>query len=102
MIRDFFLWLLTALVIEPMQVEWSARLQAAGASPQVVADLARCATEAGPALAVRAAGDPWWGITTAAGVWVGFRDGVTVVAEATTGCAHAVEAAQPFLPGIRT
>ena len=102
MIHGFFLWLLTALVIGPMQVEWSARLQAAGASPQVVADLARCATEAGPALAARAAGDPWWGVTTAAGVWVGYRDGIAVVAEATTGCATAVEAARPFLAGVRT
>ena len=61
MMRDFFLWLRTSLVVEPMQAEWGARLGAAGAPPPVVAGLARCAGEAAPALASRAAGDPWWG-----------------------------------------
>lgn len=56
MMRDFFLWLLTSLVVDPMQAEWSARLGAAGAPPPVVAGLTRCAGEAAPALASRAAG----------------------------------------------
>ena len=102
MIRDFFLWLLMSLVVEPMQAEWSTRLQAAGASPSVVADVTRCTSEAGPALAARAADDPWWGMTTAAGVLIGFRDGVVIVAEATPGCAAAVQAAGPFLAGLRS
>ena len=102
MIRDVFLWLLTVLVVEPVQAEWSARLGAAGATPPVVAALARCAAEAGPALATRAAEDPWWGVTTAAGAWLGFRDGTAVVAGATPGCAAAVEAARPSLAGPRS
>jgi len=102
MIRDFFLWLLTSLVIDPIQAEWGARLQAAGASQPVVAEMTRCTTEAGPALAARAADDPWWGITTAAGVMIGFRDGAAVVAEATPGCTEAVAAARPFLEALRS
>jgi hypothetical protein len=97
MMRDFFLWLLTSLVVDPMQAEWGARLGAAGAPPPVVAGLARCAGEAAPALASRAAGDPGWGVTTVAGVWLGVRDSMAVVAEATPGCAAAVETARPFL-----
>jgi hypothetical protein len=102
MIQGFFLWLLATFVVEPVRAEWDARLRTAGASPAVVAELGRCATEAGPALAGRAAGDPWWGVATAVGVWLGTRDGVAVLAEATPGCAAAVAAARPLLAGPRS
>ena len=99
MIQGFFLWLLATFVVEPVQADWSARLAAAGASPAVVAEMGRCVAEAGPALAGRAAGDPWWGVSTAVGVWLGTKDGVAVLAEATPGCAAAVAAARPLLAG---
>jgi len=102
MIRDLFLWLLTSFVVEPVQAEWNTRLAAAGAPPAVAAQLGRCAAEAGPALAGRAAEDVWWGVTTAMGVWLGTRDGMAVLAEATPGCATAVEAARPLLVGPRS
>ncbi|WP_376087190.1 hypothetical protein ACE7GA_13405 [Roseomonas sp. CCTCC AB2023176] len=60
------------------------------------------ATAAGPALANRAAEDPWWGVSTAAGVALGWRDGIAVVAEATPGCAAAIAGARPFLSGRAT
>lgn len=102
MIRDFFLWLLTMFVIEPFQAEWTNRLSQLGAPPAIVAELGRCATAAGPALANRAADDPWWGISTAAGVALGLRDGLAVVTEATPTCAAAVASARPFLSGRAT
>lgn len=102
MIRDIFLWLLMAFVVEPAQAEGSARLAAAGAPAAVVAELGRCAAEAGPALAGRATAEPWWGVTTAAGVWLGTRDGLAVLAEATPGCAAALAAARPILAGSRS
>lgn len=102
MIRDLFLWLLTVFVVEPFLADWTRRLDALGAPPGLVAELGRCATAVGPALATRAVEDPWWGVTTAAGVALGWRDGTAVVAEATAGCAAAVAAARPFLPGPRS
>ena len=102
MIQGFFLWLLATFVVVPVQAEWSARLSAAEAPPAVVAQLGQCAAEAGPALAGRAAADPWWGVTVAAGVWLGTRDGMAVLAEATPGCASAVAAARPIIAGPRS
>ena len=94
MIRELLLWLVTLLVIEPIQAEWTARLEAAGAPRAVIEGLASCATAAGPALATRASEDPWWGVTTVAGVALGWRDGLTVVVEAVPTCAGPIGAAR--------
>jgi hypothetical protein len=102
MIRDLFLWLLTAFVVEPVQAEWGARLAAMRAPPALIAELRQCAAQAGPALAGRAVGDPWWGVTTAVGVWIGATDGGAVIAAATPGCAAVVTAARPLLDGSRS
>lgn len=83
MIQGFFLWLLATFVAGPVQAEWGSRLGAA------------------PALAGHAAAEPWWGISTAVGVWAGTRDGAAVLAQATPGCASAVAAARPLLAAPR-
>ena len=99
MFRELLLWLVTLLVVEPIQAEWTARLEAAGAPRAVIEGLASCATAAGPALATRATEDVWWGVTTTAGVALGWRDGLAVVSEAVPSCAGPIAAARAAASG---
>lgn len=99
MIRDAFLWLLSAFVIDPVMAEFNTRLSEVGAPPAVIQQVRVCATEAPGALAEKAAGDLWWGASTVVSVAIGMTDAKSVIAAATPGCAVAVAAVRPLLAG---
>lgn len=97
MIRDAFLSLLSAFVIDPAMAEFNDRLGALRAPPAVIEQVRACALDAPMALAEKAAGDLWWGASTVIGVAVGMTSATSVIAAATPGCAAAMTAARPFL-----
>ncbi len=94
--------LVSFFLIGPLQAEISKRLEAAGAPPTIVADIASCGRTATPALVERATGDPWWAATTAVGIWLGSTKADAVLAEAAPACTPAIDAARPFLMSRQT
>jgi hypothetical protein len=99
MIHDAFLWLLAMFVIDPVMAEFNGRLREARAPQAVIEQVQACATAAPLALAERAAGDVWWGVSTVFSVAIGMTDPKAVIAQATPGCAAAVAAVRPLLAG---
>jgi len=89
--------LVSFFLIDPLQAEISKRLEAAGAPPTIVADVAACGRTATPVIVERATSDPWWAATTAAGIWIGSTKPDSVLVDATPACAPALDAAGPFL-----
>lgn len=94
MIRDFILSLVAMFVVEPLQAEFTQRLQAVQAPQAIVRDLATCAQTAAPAIADRVIADWGWGATTAFGLVIGTRTPEAVAAEITPTCGPAVRAAR--------
>ncbi len=100
MIREAFLYLLSAFVVDPVMTDVTERLGELRVPPAVIAQVNACALAAPLALATRAAGDPWWGASTVLGVAIGMTNAQAVLAGATPECGLAVAAARPFLgPG---
>lgn len=97
MFHDLIAWLVAVFLIGPLQSEIASRLDAGRAPAAVVQQMTQCATAAAPALVERAAGDPWWAVTTAVGAWVGMTSPESVLRDAAPGCAPALAAARPFL-----
>ena len=102
MINDLIAFLVVTFLVEPLQSEVMERLDATRAPQQVVQDITACVSSATPVLVQRAAGDPWWALSTSVGVWTGNRSAEMVLREATPGCEAALRAARPFLGGGRT
>lgn len=99
MIRDAFLWLLSTFILDPAMSEVNQRLAQLGAPQAVIRQVQSCATEAPAALAEKAGGDLWWGVSTVVGVMIGLTDAKSVVAGATPGCAAAMAVVRPLLGG---
>ena len=99
MIRDAFLWLLSSFVMEPAMGEVNRRLTEVGAPQALVRQVQACGLEAPAALAEKAAGDIWWGVSTLVAVAIGMTDAKSVLAEATPGCAAAIAMVRPLLSG---
>ncbi len=99
MIETLIAWLVATFLLGPLQSEIASRLEAGRAPAAVVQQMADCATAAAPALIQRAAGDPWWAVTTAMGAWIGTASPDAVLRDAAPGCAPALAAARPFLGG---
>ena len=89
MIRDAVLWLLTMFVIDPVMAEFNDRLGDVRASPALIQQVKACATAAPGAMANKAAGDIWWGVSTAIAVAIGTTDAKSAIAEAAPECATA-------------
>lgn len=99
MLRDLLLWAFAAFVVEPYQAELTRQLTAARAPAATVEAVAGCAGAAVPALADRAVSEPWWALTTVAGVWAGITPPDAVLRDAVPRCGPAIEAARPYLAG---
>jgi hypothetical protein len=100
-IRDLILSLVSFFVVEPLQAELADKLAAARVPQAIVAQVSECATAATPRLADRALSDPWWGVTTTIEVWAGTTSPEAVLGAAAPSCAQALQAARPFLDGLR-
>ncbi len=99
MIADLFAWLFALLVVDPITADLNEKLAAVGAPAAVYEQVGRCAAEAGPALAQRAANDPWSGAVLAFEVAVGWTPASGVLANASPACGQAVAAAEAALAG---
>lgn len=98
MLHDLFAFLVSTFLVAPFQAEVADRLAAARAPAAVVSQVTACAREATPPLVARAANDPWWVVSSSAGVWLGTTRVEDVVAEAApAACREAVAAARPYL-----
>lgn len=102
MIQEIIISLVSFFVVEPLQAELADKLAAARAPHAVIAQVSQCAMAATPVLAERVASDPWWGVTTTARIWTGMTSPETILAETSPSCTPALQAAQPFLEGLRT
>ena len=99
MIADIIAFLVATFLVAPLQSTLEDRLAAARAPAAVVRQVEACATGALPALVERAAGDPWWAVSTAFGAWTGATSPEAVLRSASPACGAAIAAAGPFLEG---
>lgn len=99
MLRDLLLWAVAVFVVQPYQAELEEKLAAVRAPRAVMEAVADCASTAIPALADRAASDPWWAAVTGLKVWTGFIPPEAVLRDAAPACGPAMEAVRPYLTG---
>jgi hypothetical protein len=97
MLGDIIAFLVATFLLGPLQAEVASRLEAGRAPVAVVQQVARCAADAAPQLAARAAAEPWWAVTTAFGAWMGTLQPEAVLRDAAPACAPAMDAARPYL-----
>lgn len=99
---DLFMLLVSMFITGPLQSSLTEQLSQARAPAAIIAQVQECATTAAPALATRAVEDPWWGITTVAGIALGMTDPRPIIAATSPTCAAALTAAEPLLKGQTT
>lgn len=95
--HDMLVALITFFLLEPLQQDIARSLADTRAPQEVVASIVACATEHGPQIVNRALDDLWWAASSAFGVWIGFADPATLLAETAPECVTAIDAARPFL-----
>lgn len=100
---EVFMMLVSFFITGPFQSDLAERMAAArvpaATASAAMAQVQQCATAAVPALAGRAVEDPWWGVTTVAGIALGMTEARTVLATAAPACAAAMAAVEPLLGG---
>jgi hypothetical protein len=105
-VAEILMMLVSFFITGPFQSDLSARLAAARLPVAVVnsamAQVQECAAVAVPALARRAVDDPWWGITTLAGIAFGLTEPRPVMAAAVPACAAAIATVEPLLNSSAT
>jgi hypothetical protein len=99
MIREAALWLLTMFVIDPVMAEFNERMGDMRAPPAVVGQVKACAAAAPGAMADKAAGDIWWGVSTAISVAIGMTDATAALAKVVPECAAAAGAMRSLAAG---
>jgi hypothetical protein len=92
MIRDVALWLLSMFVIDPVVAEFNERMGDVRAPRAVIEQVKACAAAAPAAMADKAAGDIWWGVSTAISVAIGMTDATAALAKVVPECAAAAGA----------
>lgn len=92
MIRDAALWLLTMFVIDPVIAQFNERMGDVRAPQAVVEQVRACAVAAPAAIADKAAGNLWWGVSTAISVAIGMTDATAALAKVVPECAAAAGA----------
>jgi hypothetical protein len=97
--QEFLATLFAVLLLDPMNAELRASLQAAQAPAAVVEQVSACSRNAAPVLLERVQDDPWWAATKALQLWAGWTTPETVLAEGAPQCRGAVALARPFLVG---
>lgn len=100
MLNDIIAFLISTFVLAPFQAEFADRLAAARAPQAIAAQIASCASAAGPALAERLSDDWQWVVTRTVGIWIGTTRVDTVLGEVVPQCREAIAAARPFLAGL--
>ncbi|HEY4253145.1 MAG TPA: hypothetical protein VGM87_18185 [Roseomonas sp.] len=101
MLRDLFLLLVQALVIDPAQAQLGDRL-ARFAPPAIAQQVTGCIAAAGPALAGLYSDAPLHGVVTAFRLWTGMTRYDVVLRAEVPECEPALRAAEPYLSGTAT
>lgn len=102
MIQDILISLFTTFVVGPIQAELNTKLLAAQAPPEIISQVVACAAAAPEALAVRAAQDPVWAVTSVVGVWLEQTAPEALLGQEVAACGTALEAAKPYLTALKT
>jgi hypothetical protein len=89
MLNNIISSLIQLLVVGPFEAEINDRLASARAPTSIIAQVKDCASAALPNLARRTSDDPWWIVTTVAGIWFGRTSPETVMTEAAPVCGEA-------------
>ena len=97
MLHEFFLMLVSSLIVEPAQAEFSSRLAQLGAPPAIIRDVSSCVSAAHPALARVYSEDPVHGVITGIRIWTGMTTYQAVLQAEVPACKPALEAARPYL-----
>lgn len=87
MIADFIAFLFAIFVVDPVQTEIAARLEAAQAPIEIVSQARVCLGTTGPLLVERATGDLWWAGTTIISVATGLSSPVELLDAENSACA---------------
>lgn len=87
MIADFIASLIAFFVVDPVQAEIEARLQAVQAPVEIVSQARACLGTTGPLLIERATGDLWWAGTTIVSVATGLSSPEELLDAANPACA---------------
>ena len=103
---EVVMMLVSFFITGPFQSDLAERMAAAripaATANAAMAQVQQCATAAGPVLAGRAVSDPWWGITTVAGIAMGMTEARPVLASAAPVCAAAIATIEPLLQSSAT
>uniref|UniRef100_UPI001F37188A hypothetical protein n=1 Tax=Falsiroseomonas oryziterrae TaxID=2911368 RepID=UPI001F37188A len=86
MFADILAFLVATFLLGPLQSGLADRLEAARAPAAVTRELTDCAAAAAPRLVERAAGDPWWAVTTALSAWLGTARPEVVLRDVAPSC----------------
>lgn len=92
--QDFIVSLVMFFLVEPLQADLNEKLAATNIPPAIVQEVTRCATNAAPTVAERVMSEPWWGVTTLVGVWIGMSDPIEAVSDAAPMCGQILKGAQ--------
>jgi hypothetical protein len=91
---DFLAWL-----GRRTEAEFNERMGDMRAPPAVVGQVKACAAAAPGAMADKAAGDIWWGVSTAISVAIGMTDATAALAKVVPECAAAAGAMRSLAAG---
>ena len=97
--QDLLAALVSFFLVQPLQNELSDKRAAAQAPAAVAAAVQTCAADAAPALVERGLADPWWAVSSTAGVWTGMTAPDALLIEVSPDCAPAIAAVRPYLSG---
>ena len=91
--QEFIVSLVMFFLVEPLQADLNEKLAAAHLPASVVQEVTSCATSSAPAVAERVMSEPWWGVTTLVGVWIGTSDPIATIGEAAPACGQILKGA---------
>jgi hypothetical protein len=96
-LHDFFLMLVSTLIVEPAQTEFRSRLAEVGAPPAIIRDVSTCVAAAHPVLARVYSERPVHGVMTGVRIWTGMTTYQAVLQAEVPDCKPALEAARPYI-----
>ncbi|WP_342642769.1 hypothetical protein [Rhodoligotrophos ferricapiens] len=100
MLGELVAFLINLFIVEPIQTEFTSRLERLGAPPQVMQELTSCARAAQPVLVDTYSNDPVSGLWTVLSLWTGMTSFDTVLRQEVPACAGALDRARPYLEGL--
>lgn len=94
---EFFIWLITLLVIEPLQLDLNQRFASIGAPAELVRQVEACTDVAPAALVMRAEDDWWWATRSTVRLIIGTTTPGELLGDTVPNCRDAVLQAEALL-----